>query len=267
MPSNTDGCKELFSALTGSRNQLLQLVYATRMCSSMLAEIEVPQTGRSALDSLRQSAFVVDDFLLSLIDLACLSKEMFEPCEETFSVKSLLWSLRDTFAESACARGIDFDVATDSTLVYGDPTLIEKMLKRLVIDVLYFHDAERVAIRCLRKGRRLSLMVSCTTPREHADRRQEGHEERVDQADFRAVLDFSQLNITIARRLGRLLAIPIRRRSTPEDGAMVIIDLPIHPADLHNVPMPAPGRAGEHTKKTSPAISESERRVRIRHDG
>lgn len=257
MPPAHDECKELFNALTGSRNQLLQLVYANRMYSSMLAEIEVPQAGRAALNSLRQSAFVVDDFLLSLIDLACLSKEMFEPCEETFSIKSLLWSLRDNFADDAIARGIALDIAVDSTLVYGDPKLIEKMLKRLVIDALYFHDAERVAIRCLRKGRRLSLMVSTTTQRERSGKEQMGQGDRTAQSDFRTVLDFSQLNITIARRLGRLLAIPIRRRSTPEDGAMVIIDLPIHAMDLHNAPAPAPGHAD----------LENEGRIGVRSDG
>lgn len=221
MSHNTDVCHEMFSTLATAKNQLLQLIYARQVCHSTLDELEFSPVGRSALNCLRQSANVVDDFLFSLIDLACLSKGLFQPSREEFSIKSLLYKVQDSYSDEAHSHGIDFMVEIDSTIIVGDPGLIEKMLKRLVVNALYFQGATRVSIRCLRKSNRLAIVIGSNAPLLRVDG------DDADNADIRAALDVSKLNNTVARRLGRLLSIPLRLRSTPRGGITAIIDLPI----------------------------------------
>jgi CheY-like chemotaxis protein/anti-sigma regulatory factor (Ser/Thr protein kinase) len=151
-----------------------------------------------------------------------------EPRIEEFAIDQLIEMIGADYTPIAAAKGLKFQISRCSSTVRSDRTLLGRMLRNLVENALRYTDTGGVAIACHGADGTLRLEVHDTgigIPAEHLTWIwEEFHQVSNPERDRNRGLG---LGLAIVQRLSVLLGHPVDVRSTPGQGSVFSILLPL----------------------------------------
>ncbi len=217
--------------LASANHRLRQPIHAMNLCLGALALHNLPPKARPLLDNLRQCAHELGESFLSLLDLSRLQSNMVQPHCEPFPIMSLLSRIKCEYLSLAGAKGLDFYVIPSNAWVESDALLVEQILRNFVAHALRFTRSGKIRIGCRRRGQFLRLAVYDTgismTPDPKEILSEDGDDSRAENAEADELGMSMGMGMAIAKRLARLLSLPIEVKSARGKGAMFAIDLPM----------------------------------------
>ncbi|MBK1839480.1 PAS domain-containing protein [Azospirillum sp. YIM B02556] len=188
----------------------------------------VAPRGQDALKHLGRGLDVLRDLLNSLLDVSHLDAGIVRPAIEDFDVGQMIEQIGSAYAPIAAAKGLDLRVTQCEAAVRSDPTLLARMVRNLVENALRYTDRGRVTIACHKTEDTLRIEVADTgigIPDEHLKRIwEEFHQVGNPERDRNRGLG---LGLAIVQRLSALLEHPVEVRSTPGQGSVFSIAMPL----------------------------------------
>lgn len=225
-------------------HDLLQPLNAARIYAAALADI--PDLDPVAVDVSRRIDVALrnaEDIVDTLVDVARFEASGVEAQIETLDLDRLLEPLVDQYRSVARSRGLDLRWHTRGLKVQSDPRLLRRVLQNLIANALRYTARGGVLIGSRRRGNRVRIEVWDTGPGIPPAQQAMVFEE------FRRLESPSPwgerglgLGLAICRRIAALLDHQLDLRSTPGQGSVFAIELPM--ADAGSAPAPpSPGRA------------------------
>ncbi len=157
----------------------------------------------------RESLDQLNGMLKSLLDLTELEPGTTAPDQSCFHIARVLDSLRDEFGQHDADRNLDFHVQQYDAVVKSDLTLMTRLLGCLLSHALRNTNRGLVHLCCGSESGELILAVHYTPARG-----QSGLDEE------------SGLQLIVARRIARLLAIPLDREPFDGEGTRLTVRVP-----------------------------------------
>ena len=211
-----------------------------------MARSELTDQQRERLDVVRQSGEALLSILNDVLDLSKIEAGKLELEAAEFDIGELASSAHATFAATAQAKGLTFDLTVDARArgVYrGDPVRVRQILYNLVSNALKFTDHGKVKVTVSRAAKALVLIVKDTgigiAPEQLATLFQ-----KFEQADASTTRRFggTGLGLSICRDLAEMMGGSVSVDSAPGAGATFRAELPL--VRVSSQPMaPAPAVA------------------------
>ncbi|WP_207462303.1 PAS domain-containing protein [Azospirillum sp. SYSU D00513] len=202
----------------------------------------VAAKGQEALKHLGRGLDALRDLLDSLLDISQLDAGVVQPTIESFSIQDLVEQIGTAYKPIAVADGLAFEITACPSVVRSDRMLLGRMVRNLVENALRYTEHGRIGIECHEAEGRLQLRIRDTgigIPPEHLERIwQEFHQVGNPERDRNRGLG---LGLAIVQRLSHLLDHPVHVRSSPGEGSVFTVELPLGEA----VPAHAPASAKE----------------------
>jgi two-component system, sensor histidine kinase len=234
--------------LAAASHDLRQPMHAFGLYLGALGALNLPAQARVLSGKLYQCMHSMEDLFRALLDVSQLDAGAVHPRLDVFAIATVLERLRVEFEPQAQDKGLDLRVAPCSAWVRGDSALTERILRNLLSNAVRYTERGRILVGCRRGPQRLRLAVYDTGV-------------GIALADQRRVFEeFLQLGnpqrdrsrglglgLSIVERLARLLALPLRLRSTPGRGSVFSVELPLaEPAARSIVPAQS-AREADHS--------------------
>ncbi len=206
------------------------------------------EKGLMALRHLESGLDALKGLLDSLLDVSRLDAGVVNPTLEDFPIALLLDHIAAGYAPAARSKGLEWRMEGCPQNVRSDRVLLGRMIRNLVENAIRYTERGGISITCTVAGDRMSIDVSDTgigIPSEHLPRifeefHQVGNPER----------DRSQglgLGLAIVQRIGQLLDHPVTVRSSPGQGSVFSIEVPLgktsKPVEAHAAAL-GPAAAG-----------------------
>ncbi len=231
--------------LAAASHDLRQPLQTLALLQALLADNVTSEKAHSLVARQTTTLSTVTGMLDTLLDINEIEAGAVQPDVSTFAIGGLLERLGSEFAYPAEAKGLRLRVVACRQYVRSDKRLLEQMVRNLLSNAIKYTSKGRILLGCRRHGDMLSLEVLDTGI-------------GMEEADLAAVFEeYYQvgnaarqrsrglgLGLSIVKRLGGLLAHPIRVRSHPGSGSVFAIDLPWLPqVDAKQSALPAPEAA------------------------
>ena len=199
--------------------------------------------GRENLMHLERGLDALKGLLDSLLDISRLDAGAVNPVVEDFPVSVLLDHIAVAYAPVADGKGIGLLVVPTKAWVRSDRILLGRIVRNLVENAVRYTEHGRVLVDCLPRGERLRIEVRDSgigIPSEHIEQiwdefHQVGNPER----------DRTQglgLGLTIVKRIAGILGCSVDVRSSPEEGSVFAIEVPLGEAKPEFAPAGKPVR-------------------------
>ncbi|QCG92954.1 response regulator (plasmid) [Azospirillum sp. TSA2s] len=202
----------------------------------------VATKGQESLKHLGRGLDALRNLLDSILDVSRLDAGVIQPTIQDFDIGPVIEQIGAEYALIAAAKDLELDVVLSRTAVRSDPTLLGRMVRNLVENALRYTEVGRIGIKCRTDGRHLKIEVHDTgigIPPEHLERIwEEFHQVNNPERDRNRGLG---LGLAIVQRISRLLGHQVEVRSTPGQGSVFAIEVPLGEA----IPEPAPTSATE----------------------
>jgi signal transduction histidine kinase/CheY-like chemotaxis protein len=203
---------------------------------------DVAAKGQEALNHLGRGLDALRDLLDSLLDISRLDAGAVQPTVEDFPVGQVVEQIGAAYAPVAAAKGLELHVAGCLTAVRSDRTLLGRMVRNLVENALRYTEIGRIGIECHEVDGGLLIEVHDTgigIPPEHLDRIwEEFHQVGNPERDRNRGLG---LGLAIVQRLSGVLGHRVEVRSTPGEGSVFSVEVPLG----RSMPQHAPTSATE----------------------
>ncbi len=186
---------------------------------------------RERLDVVRASGEALLSILNDVLDLSKIEAGKLQLEEAEFDIGELAQGAYATFAATAEAKGLGFDLSVEARArgVYqGDPVRVRQILYNLVSNALKFTDKGRVKVTVGRAARKLLLTVKDTgigiAPEQLSTLFQ-----KFEQADASTTRRFggTGLGLSICRDLAEMMGGSVSVESIPGEGATFRAELPL----------------------------------------
>ncbi|MBP2291651.1 ATP-binding response regulator [Azospirillum rugosum] len=200
---------------------------------------------RPVLDKANETLAALTGLFESLLDLSQLESGKRSVQAIPIPVDELLDRLRDEFEIMARDKGLSFRTVPCGSAVYGDPILLERILRNFIANAIRYTDRGGLLIGCRRVGQRLRIDVIDTgvgiAPEQKALIFRESY-----RGDGRHEGDHGYgLGLAIVQRAANLMEVPVEVSSTPGRGSRFSILLPTQPSpQLPGAMPPASNLAG-----------------------
>ena len=186
------------------------------------------EKGMMALRHLESGLDALKGLLDSLLDVSRLDAGVVKPTLEDFPMALLLDHIAAGYAPAARGKGLDWRMEGCPQNIRSDRVLLGRMIRNLVENAIRYTERGGISISCSTVGDHMRIAVADTgigIPGEHLPRifeefHQVGNPER----------DRSQglgLGLAIVQRIGQLLGHPVTVRSTPGEGSVFTIEVPL----------------------------------------
>lgn len=235
--------------LAMASHDLRQPMMALRLFLEVLSRRVADAQLRPVLDKANETLAALTDLFESLLDLSQLETGQRTVQAMPIPINELLDRLRDEFEIMARDKGLSFRVIACKQSVYGDPVLLERILRNFIANAVRYTDRGGLLLGCRRVGKRLRVDVVDTgvgiAPEQtalifHESYRATGGGHSGDHG--------YGLGLAIVQRAANLMEVPVEVSSTPGRGSRFSILLPTtSPVDRAAFPVPAGGSrsAGE----------------------
>jgi len=249
--------------LAAASHDLLQPLNAARLFVSAIAERRLATPTRTLVRQTGSALDSVEDLLEALLEISKLDAGAIVPQVTDFPIAELLGALRAEFTAVARARGLTLRIPASPLWVRSDMRLVRRILQNLLSNALRYTEAGGVELRCRKDGDQVRIEVIDTgigIPAEHHDtifqefrRLDEGGRDRGRGMG---------LGLAIVQRAARMLGLRVKLRSTPGQGSVFRLSLPIAVPMQQTLPAPAPLRRRSTSGQTvlvidnEPAILE-----------
>lgn len=176
------------------------------------------------IGKLRQSLDSTQALLTMLLDISTLEAGRIKPSPTTFPLAPLLASLVDQMEPEAAERNLRLRVASTSAWIYSDPTLLERILRNLLVNALRYTEKGGVLIGCRRRGHTLAIQVIDSGTGIAPESMDAIFEEFTRLQDRN---DGLGLGLSVVRRTARLLGHEVEVKSQQGKGSCFTIFVPL----------------------------------------
>jgi len=196
--------------------------------ADLYGRLHDPEKSLVILGKLDDSINAMREQFNALLDISKLDAGVVQPKIRHFKIDSLLNVIEGEYAQLAKAKGLEFRMCCRDIAVVTDPSLLDSVLRNLVVNALRYTHSGKVLIGCRLHSSYVSIEVWDTGSgimKKHFDDIfqeffQVGNPERNRDQGL-------GLGLSVVRRIANLLACPVHIRSTVGRGSCFSIDVPL----------------------------------------
>lgn len=216
--------------LAMASHDLRQPMMALRLFLEVLNRRVADPALRPVLGKANETLSALTGLFESLLDLSQLESGKRSVQAMPIEVNELLDRLRDEFEIMARDKGLSFRTVRCGSAVYGDPVLLERILRNFIANAVRYTDRGGLLIGCRRVGQRLRIDVIDTgvgiPPEQRALIFRESYRGGVGQGGSHGGDHGYGLGLAIVQRAANLMEVPVEVSSTPGRGSRFSILLP-----------------------------------------
>jgi len=213
--------------LAAASHDLRQPIHAQGLFLEVLDGTNLTAPQRELVANIRNAANNCADMLHTLLDYSRIEAGVVEPALKPFSLQPLLNKIEQEMAPQAAAKGIVYRSRETRTIVTGDSSLTEFILRNLVSNAIRYTESGGILIACRVRGNKTSLEVWDTgigiSEEHHENIFQEFHQLGNPERDHRKGLG---LGLAIAQGLSRLQGYSLQLRSVVNRGSVFTLEMP-----------------------------------------
>ena len=218
--------------LAAAGHELRQPLHALKLYLATLSTEKLSASQDKLVTNIRQCADSMDELVNVLLELARLDASAIRPKISSFCVGSMLSQLQIQFAPVARAKNLELRIVHSSAVVRSNRMMVECMLRNLIANATRYTERGKIIVGCRRKGDKLRVTVSDTGPGIPAIEQKAVFNDYYQlEAGKRHSDEGLGLGLAIVRQLSELLSVPITVHSTPGQGTVFALDLPLLPRD------------------------------------
>jgi len=214
------------------------------------------------LEVLREQDLAIDAMsrlLNGLLDISKLESGAINPVLAVFDLAALFDQLRRDFAGVAASKGLRLSVDTPRVCLRSDATLVGQVLRNLLSNAIKYTERGSVELRCEARGAQARIEVRDSgvgiAPDQVGLIFEEFYQIGVSPNSSR---DGYGLGLSIVQRIVKLLNLRIEVRSTPGQGSVFALEIPIAEG--------AGAQAGVDHPPEAPKSAVSARRILLVED-
>jgi signal transduction histidine kinase len=213
--------------LAAASHDLRQPLHALGLFAASLSDKERDPGVRTIVDSISASVEALEALFTELLDISKLDAGVIQPSLTSFSLKPILDRLRADYEPVAREKGVRLSIRPSRARVYSDATLLERIMRNLIVNAIRYTDKGGVIVGCRPRGDAYALEVRDSgvgIPADKLDRifeefYQVGNPER----DRRKGLG---LGLAIIKRIEQLLGYKVEVSSRVGQGSLFRFTVP-----------------------------------------
>ena len=227
--------------LATASHDLRQPLHAMNLFTSALSTHIADNRGKEILQSLQDALSSMSHLFNSLMDVSRLDSGVVEKNLKEFKLADILNRLYDEFYSQASQKNIELRFVRSNAYIYSDPLLLERILRNIISNAIRYTEEGKILIGCRRHNETLRIQV-CDTGA------------GISKADLKEIFkEYSRisstaskskegigLGLSIVKRISDLLEHPLHVDSSPGNGTIFSITVPLCFA-------PEEPASGEHT--------------------
>ncbi|MGA0599408.1 ATP-binding protein [Caulobacter sp. KR2-114] len=231
------------------------------MAQAMAAD-ELAPVQRERLDVVRQSGEALLAILNDVLDLSKIEAGRFELEAIAFDLSDLARGAHSAFTALANKKGLSFALTIEPEALgtyQGDPTRVRQILYNLISNALKFTDQGEVRVTVSRPDGALRISVADTGPGIAPDHLASLFD-RFTQADASTTRKYggTGLGLAICRELSALMGGTVTADSTPGQGAIFVVSLPLPRLAEAAEPQARPDTAPEPSQRLAVRVLAAE---------
>jgi signal transduction histidine kinase/CheY-like chemotaxis protein len=236
--------------LASVSHDLRQPLHAMGLLMSALGRAGLNERQASLLAQAEASAQATGDMLGTLLDFSKVDAGVVQPHLQAFNLQRLLHKLERELAPVAEAKGLVFRVRDTSLVVHSDPSLVELILRNLLLNAIRYTDRGGVLLGCRRRGCRVHIEVWDTgigiPDAQHEAVFHEFHQLGNPERDRSKGLG---LGLAIVKGLARALQVTVGLSSQVGRGTVFRLTLPLSARAAQEEPVTVPDEPALHGLK------------------
>lgn len=214
--------------LASASHDLRQPLHALGLFLVSLGRTPLDARQRQLLDHIEASSSAAREMLNTLLDFSKLEAGVVTPRPRPFRLQPLLHKLENEFAPQANARGLVYRTRDTTATLFGDPTLVELILRNLIANAICYTRTGGVLVACRPRRFHVSVEVWDTgigiPAAQHRDIFREFHQLGNPERDQRKGLG---LGLAIVDGLARTMQTSVTLASVPNRGSVFRLLLPL----------------------------------------
>jgi len=250
--------------LAAASHDLRQPLHALGLFAATLSErIHYPEV-RNIVDNINASVESLEELFNELLDISKLDAGIILPSISSFSIQQLFDRIVNDYAPQAAERGLELKVLSTKVVVYSDYTLLERIVRNLVINAIRYTEKGKILVGIRRRHGKLSIEVWDTgigiSPEQSEKVFEEFYQIGNHERDRTKGLG---LGLAIVRRLTKLLDHPLELKSTHGKGSVFRVEVPIGKlAQLSVASINEPVQDKDYLRGKNIVLIDDERSVR-----
>jgi len=228
--------------LAAASHDLRQPIHSLSLLTSALTPEITSTRGKKILDQINNANQAMLNLLHSLLDISKLDAGVIKPEIKVVNMAEVIDSLVAEFKPVALENGLQLRSRRCNFITRTDPILLATIIRNLLQNAIRYTPQGKILIACRKRGTSIHLQVWDTGKGiAKADQEiifaeyQQLHNPERDQNKGLG------LGLSICKRLGLLLDIPISLQSQPGKGSVFTLELPLLPtSDSQSIHSMAP---------------------------
>jgi signal transduction histidine kinase len=231
---------------TAASHDLRQPLHAMGLFAEALRQrVHEPEVAH-LVNSINESVDALEGLFSELLDITRIDSGGIEVHAQHFEVGDILRKLRLHFEPSAFEKGLALRLRGGAKVVFGDPLLVERILRNLVSNAIRYTNDGSVLVSCRQRGDRVWLQVWDTGVGIREAEQARIFDEFYQVPNTQAVSPDQRkglgLGLAIVRRLADLMQAPLTMRSAPGRGTVFTLELPPGKLPFRSLATALPGK-------------------------
>ncbi|MEN7528355.1 MULTISPECIES: hybrid sensor histidine kinase/response regulator [unclassified Cupriavidus] len=214
--------------LASASHDLRQPLHALGLFLVSLGRTSLDPHQRQLLDHIEASSGAAREMLNTLLDFSKLDAGVVTPRPKPFRLQPILHKLENEFAPQANERGLVYRTRDTTATLFGDPTLIELILRNLIANAIRYTHSGGLLVGCRIRRFHVSVEVWDTgigiPAAQHVEIFREFHQLGNPERDQRKGLG---LGLAIVEGLARTMQTRVTVASAPGRGSVFRLRLPL----------------------------------------
>lgn len=214
--------------LASASHDLRQPLHALGLFLISLSRTTLDSHQRQLLAHIEASSGAAREMLNTLLDFSKLEAGVITARPRPFRLQPLLHKLENEFAPQANERGLIYRTRDTTATLFGDPTLVELILRNLIANAIRYTRKGGVLVACRPRRFHVSIEVWDTgigiPPAQHTEIFREFHQLGNPERDQRKGLG---LGLAIVDGLARTMQTRVSLASWPNRGSVFRLRLPL----------------------------------------
>ncbi len=214
--------------LASASHDLRQPLHAAGLYLGALARAGVNERQQRLLEHVKASNDAANEMLNTLLDFSKVDAGVVRPQPRCFALQPMCHKLAREMAPMAEGKGLAFRLRDTQLTVHADPTLVEMVLRNLLVNAVRYTDQGAVLLGCRLRGEHVVVEVWDTgvgiPEHQHRDIFREFHQLGNPERDRRKGLG---LGLAIVDGLAKAMGATVSLSSRPGRGSVFRLMLPL----------------------------------------
>ncbi|MEY4767006.1 MAG: hypothetical protein RI907_3679 [Pseudomonadota bacterium] len=236
--------------LASVSHDLRQPMHAMGLVLGALSRAGLTPKQQTLLGQAQASALATGDMLATLLDFSKVDAGVVKPHAQPFNLQQLFSRLERELAPMAEAKGLVFRVRDTSAVLHSDASMVELILRNLLLNAIRYTERGGVLLACRRQGGLASIEVWDTgigiPAEQHEAVFREFHQLGNPERDRNKGLG---LGLAIVQGLARALSVEVTLASRPQRGSVFRLQLPFSRQTWWDEPIGLPEEPDLHGVK------------------